>query len=658
MTHYKNFKNLTKKEEEKMEKEEKKWIPVVSDAKEEEASVKKVVSSNFKDVRMKTLDESAVGSTKVTYQVRGIWEDIFSFKGTDYDTLNVPDAGRMQIEGSPEIPQEGLFVAIPENAEVKEVKVISKKEKELDAGYYILPASKPVLEGEEPEYIPNKEIYESGEPFPGKDIEFIGTKYVAGRKVAHIMIYIVQYKPKSKKVMVLESIDLEVIYETSTGMDAKVKRMLLRRSPMEQMILDSNNIAEAEESRMKTEKEGERDSGVDTSLHSSGNEGEYLIITTNDLKNSVETLVHSKEVNHKVKVVTKENIISEFPKPHEDESIREFIKYAVANWNDPPEWVVLAGDVDKIPTHIANYETSHPSLPPNFASDHYYADLGGDLTPEIVVSRLPASNIKDMDRLCSRAASYASSYSKKHGTWKNKILLTAYQSSGYKNCKDDIFSMIGTRFNGTKKYAGLSTKQEVIDKLNAGVVIVNYRGHGGDTSWSASNGLDANDVRNLNNGDKIPLVFSIACWNAHIDMSGECFGEIWMKNEKAITFLGATRPSWTSPNHDFDKYLFDAIINHGLSMAGDIMNWAKTKLYLNYPGTTARDNIRMYLLLGDPTAGVYFIGNENTKEIHVPDCYWVTQMYAGNKVYFHTIEEAITKGYNGCHYCLKEYDTG
>ena len=579
-----------------MSEKDRKWISIVSDAKEGESSEKRVVSSNFKHIRSIGVDDSGTGSTKISYKVRGMWRDIFAFKDTAYDTLKIPDAGRMQIEGAPEIPQEGLFVAIPENAEVKEVKIINKKENELTGEYYVLPASKPILEGEEPEHIPKKEIYESDESFPGKDIEFIGTKHVAGRKVAHIILYLVQYKPKSKKVKALESIDLEVIYETSPGMDAKVKRRLLRKSPMGQMILDSESIIEGEKLREMTEKKRDLDS---SGLHDLNNEGEYLIITTADLKDSVSTLALAKEKFYTVKIVTKEEIHEEFQNPNEVEAIREFLIYATSNWADPPEWVVLAGDVDKIPTYITYYTTpGHTS--DDLASDHYYADLSGDLVPEIVVSRLPVSNAQDMERICSRAASYGEN----GGAWRNKILLTAYQSPGYINCKDEIASLIGTNFEVIKKYAGESSKQEVIDTLNAGVVIANYRGHGSKTAWSASNGLNANDVRNLNNNDKIPFVFSIACWNNFLDMAGECFGETWIRDEKAITFLGASRASFTSPNHDFDEYLFDAIINRDLTKVGNIVNWAKIKLFQNYPGSLAEDNIRMYLLLGEPTADI------------------------------------------------------
>ena len=90
-------------------------------------------------------------------------------------------------------------------------------------------------------------------------------------------------------------------------------------------------------------------------------------------------------------------------------------------------------------------------------------------------------------------------------------------------------------------------------------------------------------------------------------MANQCFAEAWIRNERAITFLGASRPSYTNANHDFDEYLFEAIIDEGLTTAGEIMNWGKTRLLLNYPGhsgTPARDNVRMYLLLGDPTAAI------------------------------------------------------
>jgi hypothetical protein len=138
-------------------------------------------------------------------------------------------------------------------------------------------------------------------------------------------------------------------------------------------------------------------------------------------------------------------------------------------------------------------------------------------------------------------------------------------------------------------------------------------------------------------------------------MAEECFGETWIRNEKALAFLGATRPSFTVPNHDFNRYLFDAIVHYQLTKVGDIVNWAKAKLLLNAsPPQQARDNVRMYVLLGDPTAGVFFVGNGNSKRLHISDCRWVDRMSPSSQVFFSSIEEAIQSAYKRCSYCLPE----
>ena len=53
-----------------------------------------------------------------------------------------------------------------------------------------------------------------------------------------------------------------------------------------------------------------------------------------------------------------------------------------------------------------------------------------------------------------------------------------------------------------------------------------------------------------------------------------------------------------------------------------------------------------------------YIGNSRSKELHLKDCEWVDQMASHNKVHFSSIEEAVSQGYNGCYYCLNDYDTG
>ncbi|MXX86185.1 MAG: tyrosinase family protein [Acidobacteria bacterium] len=54
----------------------------------------------------------------------------------------------------------------------------------------------------------------------------------------------------------------------------------------------------------------------------------------------------------------------------------------------------------------------------------------------------------------------------------------------------------------------------------------------------------------------------------------------------------------------------------------------------------------------------YMIGNKNTKELHLPNCTYSDWVKPANRVPFATAREARALGYDGCHYCLPEYDAG
>jgi hypothetical protein len=158
-----------------------------------------------------------------------------------------------------------------------------------------------------------------------------------------------------------------------------------------------------------------------------------------------------------------------------------------------------------------------------------------------------------------------------------------------------------------KKYGGQSSKAEVIKEIETGCGIINYRGHGSEFEWQSSNGLSVDDTPKLKNKDKIPVVFSIACLNNAIDVEKECYGESFVEAPfGAICFLGASRPSYTEPNHHFDRYIWRGIIDKKLRIVGKILNFACAELYRNFPDAYTKENLAMYLILGDPSLEIKF----------------------------------------------------
>ncbi len=332
----------------------------------------------------------------------------------------------------------------------------------------------------------------------------------------------------------------------------------------------------------------------DLPLKDRRNRGQYLIITTEALEHAVELLADEKRDRYPVKVVTKEQILDEFQDEGdgEDVAIRKFLIDATPYWGISPRWVVLAGDLDSIPTHIEPYETGHMD---NMASDHYYANLFGSLAPNITVSRLPTSDPDELDELCLKSVNYKF----KRGDWIHNVCLVAYDAQGYIDCSNDIYDAIHNRYETVKRYGNSSTREDVIDTLNDGTIITNFRGHGSSNAWAGSNGFGRTQVRGLNTENMSPLVTSIACWNSHIDWGNICFGETWTNHMKSIGFLGASRPSYTHWNHHFNRYIFEGIMK-GRDKPGAIMNYAKVQLLRHHDSGHARDNVRMYLLMGDP----------------------------------------------------------
>ena len=108
----------------------------------------------------------------------------------------------------------------------------------------------------------------------------------------------------------------------------------------------------------------------------------------------------------------------------------------------------------------------------------------------------------------------------------------------------------------------------------------------------------------LSNGNKTPIVFNIACLNHYLLV--DCLGEAFMNKYPggAVASLGATNPSYTIPNHDYDKELFRQFTLYGEYRIGWMSNAAATHI-IDIHGDMGIDNAQMFLWLGDPATEVW-----------------------------------------------------
>lgn len=621
----------------------KEWIKIKEKALEDAAPVKKVKKSGLQSIMGLELDSTTKESTQIIYELGGAWKGTFQNLHAEYDTISIPRTATTTEEGAPEIPQEGIFVAVPNGVTNIKVKVIKKEMQSAPGSWKLKPSPKPIteieyIEGKE-EYKPKSEFYNSDNEYPGKDFDFLGLKTLEGVPVAHLMVYLAQYKPLSGLLSLVKTMTLEISYDISPQTDA-IPKMRDITPLMGDLILDFESVKEKHLDRDDINVFDPKKALIDKGMDQPGNTGltadpetiitpvlphvspiitgpvitpfpiitlkrtniisEYIIITPNSLKNAVQPLLLAKSgwPNYAM-IATTETIIAEFPAASLKASIKAFLTWAWDNWMVPPRFVVLAGDTDTIPVDMKSVGgTTYPS-------DHYYADIHGSLAPEIVVSRIPTSNVTNMHQICQRLAGYENLRGPDWGGWQNEVLLVAYESSTYKNCSNDIATTISPRFKVTKKYGDSSTKQQVINEMNQGILIANYRGHGSKTNWSSSNGINTQDIGNLTNGNRPPMVFCICCQNAWIDDANTVtVVERFLREGKAVAAFGASRNSPTYANNDFNKYIFQAIMD-GETTPGRIIQRAKTLMIANHGNsTTHKQDVVMYMLFGDPTAKV------------------------------------------------------
>ena len=123
-------------------------------------------------------------------------------------------------------------------------------------------------------------------------------------------------------------------------------------------------------------------------------------------------------------------------------------------------------------------------------------------------------------------------------------------------------------------------------------------------------------------------------------------------------------------DHNFNQHIYDGddILEYDYD---SLMHYSRDAFSIDGSDTiTPPDGVsigqRLGLSDGDLAAIIYmyhggelYIGNKRTKELHQWNCQWVSKMAGKNKVHFWTLENPLGfRGYNGCYYCMKRWDTG
>ncbi len=333
---------------------------------------------------------------------------------------------------------------------------------------------------------------------------------------------------------------------------------------------------------------------------------DFVMISSADFLADLEALKAIRQnQGYRVALVDVEDIYDEFNYGNKSpQAIKEFLAYAKQRWRVKPRFVMFvgdashdpknytgAGDVDFVPTKLI--DTSMMEA----ASDDWFVDFNQDALPDLAIGRLPVRTPDELRLIIKKLVSYASA------SPGQEVTLLADRNDGFdfEAASNELRSMLPSQLKVTEIFRSqnddLTTKRNLLDALERGQLLINYKGHGSVTLWRGDL-LTTDDARNLNNGTRLPMFVLMTCLNGFFtDPVLDSLAEGLIKSEQGGAIAvwastGLTAPvEQTNLNREFYRLLFSQ--SGGLTI-GEAIARAKASV-------ADADIKRTWLLIGDPT---------------------------------------------------------
>ncbi|NMC42612.1 MAG: T9SS type A sorting domain-containing protein [candidate division Zixibacteria bacterium] len=548
-----------------------------------------------------TVVQSDASATVLTVSLSGFSLEETLAEGKEYQKLTLPRHFTTLDIGKPQLPAIREMVAIPAKAGVS-VEVTEVEETSL-RGYLIYPFQTPLIEGQVPKgFDIDRETYAANRWYPAQTAEVGDPQIWRDLRVVNLSIYPIRFNPATGQVRVITRMTVRLTFDGMNTVNALPFEP--KTASREYIPLYRQTVINYDKLGILPEPESiEANDQLDEIL----TDYDYLIIPVSRFVDNMLPFTKWKNARGLSTKVTSLSSIGA-----DTLSIKNYIRSEYQNYHI--KYVLLVGDPSELPGY-EGYTYSYGAI----FSDFYYSLLAGsDDIPDIAVGRISAMTDAQVDNLLLKMITYEAN--PPAGDWRTKALLVAHSTLTYQECKERIrnadqtasgtYSVLYPYFTTVYGAQG-GTNADVSAAINAGQRVVNYRGHGGTAIWQQWSALGENydtlDARALTNGDKTPVVFAIACSSGQIQWTGgACLAEgFTLANDAACAYLGATRPSWTTPNSTYDEQIFAAIFDEGTNAIGNASNVGAVRMIAQF-GSYGLDNARMYLWLGDPSLQVIY----------------------------------------------------
>ncbi|MBC8319612.1 MAG: PKD domain-containing protein [Bacteroidetes bacterium] len=541
-----------------------------------------ISQSNDNIMPVRTLQDSGTDGLIIEYNFPGVITNNINVGEDIYQFVHIGGFGKMHEIGKPALPAHSDFVAIPANANAT-YNIIDVEFIEYD-NFIIHPALKPATDTHgdpEPEFEIDNSLYSTNEYYPENNIEIAETLAYRGNNFIRVRICPVQHNPVTKKIRVISKITYKINFSSSSSFfgNKMLSENLLNIFP--NYVLNASSVKKEIEENL-----------LNQTNVADNNRSDFIIITNSRYDEAAGALsVWKQQLGYSVEVVSQSTWTSD--------EVLSAIHSRYESWYPAPEFFVIIGDHQDVPGVILQSPDDN-----DFATDLYYACMDGayDYVPDMAHGRISVSDNEEAIRVVNKIIQYEKNpvsdplyyqnglncamfqddenngYASRRFTHTSEnirdyVMLQGYNSNRVYNTEAHItptnynpgYYSNGEpippellRSNGFEWNGGA---QEIINNIDEGKFFVFHRDHGysGGSGW-ATPYFTTTSMDGLNNGNKLPVVFSINCHTGEFKLNN-CFAEKFLRLENggAVGVFAASYYSYSGYNDGISLGFIDAI---------------------------------------------------------------------------------------------------
>jgi hypothetical protein len=361
---------------------------------------------------------------------------------------------------------------------------------------------------------------------------------------------------------------------------------------------------------------GAEDAGAGRELEDWPGGADLIVVTAPRFRQALAPLVSERrQEGLRVAVVDVAALFDHFTYGRSDpEAIRALVQRALGHWaGPPPRYLLLAGDAsydpagylhgaesDIVPTRLVSTTFTGWT-----ASDVSYAlPPGGQGVPALSVGRLPAQTAGQLAAMVAKTLAYERSAANQDWAWQGLVVADG-SDAGFGSAARAFaaslpnYSMqvIATGSDGSAARALL------LQRLDGGVGLLAYFGHGSLNLWSSQPVFSAQDVSALKN-NRLPIVFTLTCLSGFFQHpSAVSLGEALLRapGGGAVAALMPSTAGLLEDQRPIAEGLAAGLAgNAGRRVAlGDVVLEVQQHYLADHPGLS--ETLLTFNLLGDPT---------------------------------------------------------